>query len=98
MAELTAKTVKPPGPVLGMRRAMRTDGNPPGGGPSCTTGMSLTDCGGQAEETALHRGAEGVLLHDRSFDKGGGGMVVRGGQRRKSPKITERRAPSKGWQ
>jgi len=41
---LMAKTVKPPGPVLGMRRAMRTEGNPPGGGPSCTTGMSLTDC------------------------------------------------------
>lgn len=30
------------GPLLGMRRANRTGANPPGGGPSWRTGMSLT--------------------------------------------------------
>uniref|UniRef100_A0A0A9E0Y7 Uncharacterized protein n=1 Tax=Arundo donax TaxID=35708 RepID=A0A0A9E0Y7_ARUDO len=30
------------GPEVGIRRAYRTGANPPGGGPSCTTGISLT--------------------------------------------------------
>ena len=43
-AAVTANSVKPLGPVLGMRRAKRIAGYPPGGGPSCIAGMSLTDC------------------------------------------------------
>lgn len=30
------------GPLVGIRRAYRTGANPPGGGPSCRTGMSFT--------------------------------------------------------
>ena len=33
----------PAGPELGMRLPKRTDGKPPGGGPSCSTFMSCTD-------------------------------------------------------
>ena len=44
----TANMVKPVGPVDGSLRAYLTDGNPPGGGPSWRTGMSLTDCSKQA--------------------------------------------------
>lgn len=40
----TANRVIPVGPVLGILRAYLTAGNPPGGGPSWTMGMSLTDC------------------------------------------------------
>ena len=29
----------------------RTEGNPPGGGPSCTTGMSLTDCAARKRDS-----------------------------------------------
>lgn len=41
---VTANNVNPAGPVLGILRAYLTDGNPPGGGPSWRTGMSLMDC------------------------------------------------------
>lgn len=34
MDAVTAKSVKPAGPVLGILRAYLTEGNPPGGGPS----------------------------------------------------------------
>ena len=47
MAVPTAKRVKPVGPVEGSRRAYLMEGNPPGGGPSCTTGMSFMDCASQ---------------------------------------------------
>ncbi len=43
-AVATANRVKPVGPVEGSRLAYLMEGKPPGGGPSCTTGMSLTDC------------------------------------------------------
>jgi len=36
--------VKPVGPVEGILRAYLMDGNPPGGGPSWSMGMSFTDC------------------------------------------------------
>ena len=54
----TANIVKPVGPVEGSLRAYLTDGNPPGGGPSWRTGMSLTDC---AQRLRLIFTAEGVL-------------------------------------
>ncbi len=41
---VTANSVNPAGPVLGILRAYLTDGKPPGGGPSWSTGMSLMDC------------------------------------------------------
>ena len=47
-----ANRVKPVGPVEGSRRAMRTLGKPPGGGPSWITGMSLTDCMAQRQLSA----------------------------------------------
>lgn len=39
----TAKMVTPVGPVLGSRLPILIAGNPPGGGVSCSTGMSFTD-------------------------------------------------------
>eukprot|EP00951_Prasinocladus_malaysianus_P038514 scaffold423420_cov53-Prasinocladus_malaysianus.AAC.3 len=40
----TPKIATPEGPVFGILRAIRTEGKPPAGGPSCSTGMSLMDC------------------------------------------------------
>jgi hypothetical protein len=41
-AEDTNSTVNPLGPELAILLAYLTAGNPPGGGPSCNTGMSFT--------------------------------------------------------
>ena len=51
-----ANRVNPVGPVEGIRLAYLMEGKPPGGGPSCTTGMSLTDCTRQSIIKALGRG------------------------------------------
>ena len=51
-----ANRVNPVGPVEGIRLAYLMEGKPPGGGPSCTTGMSLTDCTRQSMVKALDFG------------------------------------------
>ena len=59
MAVPTAKRVKPVGPVEGSRRAYLMEGNPPGGGPSCTTGMSFMDC--TSQEKVVHSANRAVF-------------------------------------
>lgn len=45
MPPITPKMAMPVGPVLGKRRSILKDGNPPGGGASWRSGRSFTLCG-----------------------------------------------------